>query len=96
MVFGEKLLLDVIGVVFIDVEDDEMLRVMGRDLPAELRADGAAAARDEDDLAGELVEDFIHVDFDGLPSEQVFDFDLLEGADGHFATGELNESWNAT
>ena len=46
MVFGEKLLLDVIGIVFIDVEDDELLRLILGDLPAEFTADGTAAARD--------------------------------------------------
>ena len=95
MVFGKQFLLNVIGVVFIDVENNEMLGVMGRNLPAEFCTDGATAACDKNDLAGELVEDFVHVDFDGLAAEQVFDFDLLKSADGHFAAGELDEAWNA-
>ena len=38
-VLHEELLLDAVGVVLIDVEDDELLRLVACDLAAELRAD---------------------------------------------------------
>ena len=95
MVFGKKFLLDVICVVFIYVEDNKMLRIVCCNLSAELRTNGTATACDENDFTGELVEDFVHVDFDGGASEQVFDFDLLNGANRHFTTGELQKAWNA-
>ena len=44
-VIPAQFLLDVIGVVFVDVEDDELLRVLARDLTAELAADGAPVTR---------------------------------------------------
>ena len=63
-----QLVLDVIGVVLIDIEDDELLRVMGRDLAAELGADGPAAARDQDGLAAEEVINLLHLGADHLPA----------------------------
>ena len=52
-----QLLLDGIGVVFIDIQQHKALRRMTRDLAAELAADGTAAARDEDRLAGQVALD---------------------------------------
>ena len=44
------LILQVVGVVLINIEHDDAFRVEARDLPAELAADGTAAARDENGL----------------------------------------------
>ena len=41
---AQKLLLDVVGVVLVDIQDDQPLRRVCGDLPAEFAADGAAAA----------------------------------------------------
>ena len=48
-----QLLLDGIGAVFINIQNDEPLWPAGRDLAAQLRTDGTAAARHHHDLTGD-------------------------------------------
>ena len=81
--------LDVVEVVFVDVEDDEGFGVVGDDLAAKFGADGATAASDEDDLAVDEVLDAAVVEFDGVAREEVFDFHLAEGAEGALADDEV-------
>ena len=45
-----KLLLDIVGVVLVDIHDDQPLGVMLDDLAAQLGADGPAAPRYQDGL----------------------------------------------
>ncbi len=58
------------------------------DLPAELRADGAAA-RNQDDLAVNEVEDFLQVGGDGLTAQKILDRNALHLADGDVAGYQL-------
>ena len=44
-IFTLELLLDLVGAVFINVKDNQLLRFILGNLPAELTADRAAAAR---------------------------------------------------
>ncbi len=81
--------LDVIGVIFIDIKDDELAGIMGCDLTADLAADRAAAARDEDGFAIEEGKDFVHVDFDGLTAQKVFNRDLPQAGDTDLVENEL-------
>ena len=46
----QQLLLDVVGVVLVDIHDDQPLGVMLDDLAAQLGADGPAAPRYQDGL----------------------------------------------
>ena len=84
-----QLVLDVVGVVLVDIEDDQAGRAVSCDLAAEFAADRTAAARDEDGLAVDEVEDFVHVGADGFPAEEVLHGDLLHLAGGDFAGHEL-------
>ena len=47
---GQEFLLHVVRAVFINIEDDNLLRAHLGQLPTELGANRAAAARDENDL----------------------------------------------
>ena len=76
-VFEPQLLLDVIGVVFVNIDDNDLLGVVFGDLAHQLAADGAAAAGDHADLAADKCGDLLTVKLDGLSAEQVFDLDLL-------------------
>ena len=87
-----ELVLDIIGVVFIDVKDDELLWVMRRDLAAELRADTSAAAGDEDGLPAYEVIDLLHLGTDLIPAEKVLDRDILHVGDGDLALGKLGDA----
>ena len=87
-----QLHLDVVGVVLIDIENDETPRPLRRRLPAELAADAAAAARDEDGLAGDVSGDLVKVDLHGLAAEQVLNVHLADLLDAHLAVGELADA----
>jgi len=84
-----QLQLDGVGVVFVDIENDQLLRVVPRDLAAELRTDAPAAARDEDDLAVDEVIDLVKIGGDGLAAQKVLDGDVPELRDGDLAVDEL-------
>ena len=81
--------LDIIGVVFIDVKNDELPGLVLRDLPAKLGADAAAAARDQDNLSLDVLEDLVHVRTDRIAAEQIFHGDILHFVDGNLARIEL-------
>lgn len=88
-VLHEELLLDAVRVVLVDVEDDELLRLVTRDLTAELGADRSATAGDEDSLSLDHAEDFFVVDLDWFTTEEVEDVDVAELADADLAVHEL-------
>ncbi len=88
-IFFAELELDVVGVIFVNVKDDQLLRIVPCDLPAELGADGAAAPGDEDDLAVDEAEDLLHVGADRFAAEKVLDRDLLHVAHGELAGRDL-------
>lgn len=88
-VLHEKLLLDAVSIVLVNVEDDKLLRLVACDLTAELRADRSATAGDEDGLPLDHTEDFFVVDLDRFTTEEVEDVDVTELADADFAVDEL-------
>ena len=93
-VLHEELLLDAVGIVLVDVEDNELLRLVTCDLAAELGADGSATAGDEDGLPLDHAEDFFVVDLDRFTTEEVEDVDVAELADADFAVDELVDAWD--
>ena len=88
-VLHDKFLLDTVSIVLVNVEDDELLRLVACDLTAELGADRSATAGDEDRLPLNHAEDFFVVDLDRFTTEQVEDVDVAELADADFAVDEL-------
>ena len=88
-VLHEELLLDAVSIVLVNVEDDELLRLVACDLTTELRADRSATAGDEDGLSLDHTEDFFVVDLDRFTTEEVEDVDVTELADADFAVDEL-------
>ena len=88
-VLHDELLLDAVRVILVDVEDDELLRLVACDLTAELGSDGSATAGDEDGLPLDHTEDFFVVDLDRFATEKVEDVDVAELADADFAVDEL-------
>ena len=84
-----QLKLNAVGVVFVDVENDQALRMVVRHLTAELAADGSAAARHENGLAVQEIKDLIHVDLDRIAAEKVLDGNLFKIRYGDIAVDEL-------
>ena len=84
-----ELKLQRVGVVFVNVEDDQLLRLLLRRLTAELAADAAAAARDEHGLAGDVAGDLVEIDLHDVAAEQILDVHLAQALDAHLAIGDL-------
>ena len=74
-----ELAFQLVGAVFVDVEDDEQFRLKAHHLPADLRADGAAAAGDQHHLAGQIAADGVHIQRHFVAGEEVRGIDLAEG-----------------
>lgn len=88
-VLHDKFLLDAVSIVLVNVEDNELLRLVACDLPAELGADRSATTGDEDGLPLDHTEDFFVVNLDRFTTEEVEDVDVAELADADFAVHEL-------
>ena len=74
-----QLAFQLVGAVFVNVEDDEQFGAKAHHLPADLRADGAAAAGDQHHLAGQIAADRVHVQRHFVAGEKVRGVDLAEG-----------------
>ena len=71
VVLGQQLVAQHVGVVLVDVEDDDARGRHAAQLPAELAADGAAAARDQHALAGDVAGHGAGVQDDLLAAQEV-------------------------
>ena len=88
-VFPPQLLLDGIGIIFINVENDQHRRFGLGDLAAELAADGSAPARYQDGLAFQCGEDLVVVDLYLGAAQQVRDLHVAQLADADFSVDQL-------
>ena len=84
-----QLHLNIICIVFVNIKNDELLRVLRRSLTAKLAADAAAAARDEHDLILDIPGDLVQIDPHRVAAQQVFNIDLTDLLDIHLAVGDL-------
>ena len=76
-IFLAKLKLYIIGIVFIDIENDELPGIVCGSLAAQLRADGSAAACDHDRLPVNEVEDLPHIRLDRFTAQKVLNRNRL-------------------
>ena len=72
-ILPKQLLLDLIGIVLIDVYDDQLFRLMSGDLPAQL----AAATGDQYDFIFHIIQYFFGIDLDRISAQEVFDLDFF-------------------
>ena len=86
-----QFLLNGIGAVFADVEDQQPGRMMRGKLPAELRADGPAAAGDQDDLALHIAGDLLQIDADAVAAQKILDLHFTDRTDIQTARGDLRD-----
>ena len=70
-VFEAQLLLNVIGAVFININNDELFRRIGGNLTAQFRTDGAAAARYKHCFALDERADLFVVDLNRVTSQKL-------------------------
>ena len=84
-----QLHLNIIGVVLIDIENDELPRTVRRNLPAQFAPDGSAASGNHNGLAGNEGKDLLHIGADRLPAEQVLDGYILHLLDRDLSQHQL-------
>ena len=77
-VSAQKLVLDIISVVLVNIKDNKLVRRMFRYLAAELAAYRSAAARDENRLSADIVHDGIELYFYRRTAEKIF---YIDGTD---------------
>ena len=64
-----KLLLDVIGIVLVNVENNQHFRLGSRNLTAQLAADASAAAGDQYGFSVDIAENFLQIHLDGISAQ---------------------------
>ena len=79
-----KLLLDIIGAVFIHIEDDELFRLHLGNLPAQLAADRTAAAGNQHGLAAVIRQRTLIGKLKRLTEKQLLDIKLAQAAPAVF------------
>ena len=75
-IFADQLLLHVVGVVFVNIQNGQLFRVQGCDLPAQLRADRAAAAGDQHSLPLVKRSGLGILHLDGVAEQQILDAEV--------------------
>ncbi len=73
-------------------EQDEFLRRILRRLTGDFRTDRSTGARHEDGPSSDDAGDPLEVEAHGFASQQVFEPDLSEAADGDFSSGDLAQA----
>ena len=91
-VFPQQLLLDVIGIVLVNVQDNQLPGVMPGNLPAQLAADGAAAAGDQHHLAGEKFGNRLRIQLHRSSAQQVLNGHVLHLGQAHLTVYQLVQS----
>lgn len=88
-VLPAQLHLNVVGVVFVNVEDHQPPGPVPGDLTAQLAADAAAASGDQNRLVVDIAADLLQVHLDGVPAQQVLQLHPAELADGDLTVDQL-------
>ena len=86
---AEQLHLNIIGVIFVDIEDNQLLGVGFGNLAAKFAANRAAATGDHDHLTGNIMENFIQVDGYRLSAQQVNGVYFPQLGNAHFFIDHL-------
>ena len=87
-----QLHLNIIGIIFVNIQNNKLLRLRMGDLTAQLAADAPAAAGDQHHLAGNIAHNFIQIDLDGFPAQQVLRIDLAQLADADLSVDHLENA----
>ena len=91
-IFCKEFILYVVGIVFINVQNNQKSRIVQCHLPADLTSDGSSAPCDQHGLALDIIHDLIHLEVDRLSSEQVLNLDFPEHGYTDFIVDQLIDS----
>ena len=89
---GAQLLLNLVSVVFVNIENDQLFGVVRGDLAAQLAADGTAATGNEDRFADDMAADLGHIDLNGGSAQQIFHGHVLHIADADLSCDDLGDA----
>ena len=103
-----KLHLNIIGIIFVNIQNDQLRRIGSCDLTAKLTADGSTATGNQNHLIGHIAHDLIGIDTNGLPAQQILGIHITQLTDAditvdhlinagkclHFATGGRTDVQN--
>ena len=73
-----QLLLNIIGIIFVNIHNDNLPGLIPCNLAHQLRADGPAAAGNHTDLSADECPDILIVELNGLPSQQILHPDVMD------------------
>ena len=86
--YTPQLLLDIISIVFVNIQNDELLGLIFGDLTAKLAADGTAAGHQNGLTLQEIRQDR-RVQLDRLSAKQIFHLHILHRRHAHLAVHQL-------
>ena len=75
---AQKLLLDLICIVFIDIKDNQLGGVEGSQPAAQFAADAPTAAGDQHHLALNMSADFPQIHLHRFPAQQILNFHVAD------------------
>ena len=93
-ILSDQLLLDIIGIILIDVQNNHLSGTMSGDLPAQLAADGAASPCNHYHLAADIIHDFLNIRPDRLSPQQILYLHFLQFGNRYFPVDQLVGSGN--
>ena len=91
-IFCKEFVLYIVGIVFIDIQDNQKSRIVQCHLSADFTSDGSSASCDQHGLALDIIHDFIHLKIDRLSSKQVLNLNLAEHGYTDFIVDQLIDS----
>ena len=88
-----QFLLNVIGIIFINIKDDQLLGLMSCDLTAKLASNGTASTGDQHYLSRHIPHDTLHLSVNGFSSQQILNLHIAELGDTDLPVHQLIDSW---
>ena len=87
-----KFHLNIVGVVLVNVKNNQLSGFGAGNLAAQFTADASAAAGDQHGLAGDIADDLFQINLNGLTSQQVLGIYIAQLADADFAVDHLENA----
>ena len=87
-----QLLLNLICIIFIDIYNDQLLRLVPCNLPAKLTSNRAATTCYENYLIFYIIQNRIKINFNRISSQQILYIDITKFADIYFTIYQLIDS----
>ena len=84
-----QLLLNVIGIIFINIKDDQLLGLMSCDLTAKLASNGTASTGDQHYLSRHIPHDTLHLSVNRFSSQQILNLHIAELGDTDLSIHQL-------